>query len=686
MFNRLKKLPQWARLFTFRLSRYWGGPRVMATSMDLVEDPVVAACLSVKPAFHSRLLPMQASQILGWGRKWSGRRATEIGKKFNVPVVLLEDGLLRSYGRSDPTVSLVVDGLGMHYDATLPSEFERLVTLPLTPEDGARARQLIALWRQGCLSKYNSQRDYAPPLPERYVLVVDQTLGDASIGYGLADLSSFERMLTAALDENPDCTVLLKTHPDTSTRGRKGHFDVAKLRNTSRVKVITDACHPVRLIAEAQAVYTVTSQVGFEALLWGKPVRTFGMGFYAGWGLTDDALAPPSRRHPVPVEQLVYAALVRYPRYVDPVTMQPCEAETAIAHITLQRQMRLSLPPVITAMGFSRWKKPFLTRFLRDSRVTFRKKLKADSQTKAVAVWGGVQVPGLPDDTPLLRIEDGFLRSSGLGADLVRPLSLVIDDRGIYYDATRPSRLEIILSESQLNPAQVDRARALRRKIIDLNVTKYNLGHGSWAPPSSGQRVILVVGQVETDASIRLGSPAVVSNVGLLARVRAEHPDAYLVYKPHPDVLAGLRNKGIGEGLAQDYCNEILTTVVSSDRMFSQIDELHTMTSLMGFEALMRGVKVVCHGMPFYAGWGLTEDRLTCARRNRQLSIDELVYGALVQYPRYFDSGRNFFVGPEQAVEQLAAWSRAGPQTRRWHRKLLRAVILVWRKLTGSRR
>jgi capsular polysaccharide export protein len=40
---------------------------------------------------------------------------------------------------------------------------------------------------------------------------------------------------------------------------------------------------------------------------------------------------------------------------------------------------------------------------------------------------------------PLWRMEDGFIRSSGLGSDLLAPLSLVLDKTGIYYDASRPA-------------------------------------------------------------------------------------------------------------------------------------------------------------------------------------------------------------------------------------------------------
>jgi capsular polysaccharide export protein len=285
-----------------------------------------------------------------------------------------------------------------------------------------------------------------------------------------------------------------------------------------------------------------------------------------------------------------------------------------------------------------------------------------------------------------LRIEDGFLRSSGLGADLVRPLSLVIDDVGIYYDATRPSRLERILETQVLDDAAVRRADELRDRIIELDLTKYNMGSEAWDRPNALSLVILVVGQVETDASIRLGSPEIRSNVELLRRVREENPSAYIVYKPHPDVLAGLRRQGDGERDALSFADEVLARPVSLGQLLGQVDEVHTMTSLLGFEALIRSVKVVCHGLPFYAGWGLTEDRLACSRRTRRLTVAELIYGALIAYPRYFNYERDCFIEPEQAVEQLADIGSRGPQSRSLYRKVLRVAILTWLKLKGSTR
>jgi capsular polysaccharide export protein len=473
------------------------------------------------------------------------------------------------------------------------------------------------------------------------------------------------------------------------TNGKKGHFDLAALAANKRVRIVADPVHPSSLIKHADAVYTVTSQMGFEALIWGKRVRCFGMPFYAGYGLTDDELPPPERRKPVTLEQLVHAALVKYPRYIDPVTLKLCAPEMTFRHVGLQRRKRQEFPRYVTALGFSRWKRPFIKRFLQGSDVEFAKSLAAASPTpssSAIAVWGSAEAPPVTTGTPVLRIEDGFLRSTGLGADLVRPLSLVIDDIGIYYDATRPSRLERILETQALDDAAIRRADALRDRIIELDLTKYNLGCKGWSRPASQKQVILVVGQVERDASIRLGSPDVKYNVELLERVRQEHPSAYIVYKPHPDVVAGLRRQGTGEDLSFEIADEILTEPVSVGQLLSQVDELHTMTSLMGFEALIRGVKVVCHGLPFYAGWGLTEDRVACARRTRRLTLADLVHGALITYPRYVNYERDCFVEPEQAVEDLAAMAKDGPQGRSWQRKVLRAVILAWLKLNGSTR
>ncbi len=634
----------------------------------------------IAPAlFHA---PEGLDATLGWGRRKYAAKAIKEAAAARIPFICLEDGFLRSVGGGgqEPPLSVVVDDIGIYYDATSPSRLEALISKGISSEEQTRARALIAAWRAARVSKYNYLREFEGHLPARYVLVVDQTYGDAAIRYGLADGASFQRMLDAAVFDNPDCTVLVKIHPDVFARRKKGYFDPARLTAIPSVQVLAEGVHPVGLIEKAQALYAVTSQMGFEGLLWGKPVRTFGMPFYAGWGLTRDELPAPERRRPVPLENLVHAALVEYPRYIDPETGKRCQPERLIEWMGLQRRMRARFPRRVYAFGFSAWKRKIVKDFLQGSEVRFINRSEEVPADGVVAVWGRGGARAFSNRIKnLIRIEDGFLRSVGLGADLVRPLSWVMDACGMYYDATAPSDLENLLQDMVFAPEVIERAANLRRRIVAGGLTKYNVGAGQWRRPEvGGRRVILVPGQVETDASIRWGAPGIKTNIGLLRAVRETNAEAFLVYKSHPDVAAGLRRKGEGEEGASRWCDEIVVDV-GMHALVAAVDEVHVLTSLAGFEALLREKTVVTYGHPFYAGWGLTRDMVPLARRTRKLSLDELVAGALIEYPTYVSRTTGRFTTPERALDELLAWRQAGAAGLPWWRKGLRWV-LRWRK------
>jgi capsular polysaccharide export protein len=557
----------------------------------------------------------------------------------------------------------VLDDSGIYYDASRPCRLELLIGRDHSAAEQERAMALQQLWCEQRVSKYNAAAE-APPPSEPYVLVVDQTAGDLSIRLGQADGASFAAMLAAALSEHPQATVVVKTHPDVAAGRKRGHFSPPQLAHP-RVRLEASGGHPTALLERAEAVYVVTSQLGFEALLWGRPVRCFGLPFYAGWGLTRDQLPPPRRRRPRVLADLVHAALVEYALYIDPHRHQPCPPEALIRAIGLQRRLRAALPSPIEAFGFTPWKQRVLRRFLAGSQLRFRFPWQRPGRGAAlVAIWGRRARPGLLRAVarrrlPLLHVEDGFLRSVGLGADLIDPISWVIDRRGIYYDATAASDLEHQLATGQWSAAALERAAQLRRQLVEQAITKYNLSAPPWRRPALAQRVVLVVGQVESDASIRLGAPGLRGNLALLQAVRAAEPEAYLVYKPHPDVVAGLCRQGEGEAQAFEVCDEVVVEA-SIQQLFTQVDALHVLTSIAGFEALLRGLEVHTWGLPFYAGWGLTHDRLQSSRRGRCLPLDALVHAALIDYPRYVSRHSGWFLEPEQAIEELLAW-RAAP-------------------------
>jgi len=349
---------------------------------------------------------------------------------------------------------------------------------------------------------------------------------------------------------------------------------------------------------------------------------------------------------------------------------------------TWQQQMRRRFSAQVYARGFSAYKKPIVRRFFQGSKVIFDC-LQTQMPPKAtLIVWGRQAVSDWEvQNCRIIRLEDGFIRSVGLGADLIQPLSWALDTRGIYYDATHPSDLEHLLQNHPFEAALLHRAQALRERLVGAGLTKYNVGISTWQRPLQieSAQVILVPGQVESDASLAFGAPGIRANVDLLKAVRQAHPDAYILYKPHPDVVAGLRQRGQGEDATGQWCDEVVVDVAMG-KLLEQVDEVHTLTSLSGFEALLRGKKVVCYGLPFYAGWGLTDDVLSLDRRTRILTLDELVAGTLILYPTYISRTTGQFTTPELALEELLLWRQTSPVLPWWRqlfRKLLKIELLL---------
>jgi len=116
-------------------------------------------------------------------------------------------------------------------------------------------------------------------------------------------------------------------------------------------------------------------------------------------------------------------------------------------------------------------------------------------------------------------------------------------------------------------------------------------------------------------------------------------------------------------------------------RLLENIDAVHTMTSLAGFEGLLRAKKVVTYGQPFYAGWGLTDDRCPVPRRTRRLSLDELVAGSLFAYPLYVSQKTGRYTTPERAVEELLSPGKGGPASASGLERLLKCLgaVKLWR-------
>jgi capsular polysaccharide export protein len=260
----------------------------------------------------------------------------------------------------------------------------------------------------------------------------------------------------------------------------------------------------------------------------------------------------------------------------------------------------------------------------------------------------------------ILEVEDGFLRSRGLGADCIPPLSITVDRLGAHFDPSRPSELEVLLQDSSFDRPILERARELRRLIVEAGIGKYERGT-TVLERRNERRHILVPGQVEDDRAVIAGGCGLVSNLDLLSRVREQAPDAHILYKPHPDVLAGHRRGSLDDLECLQFADEIVGELPIAS-LIDLADEIHVNTSLAGFEALLRGKQVTTYGVPFYAGWGLTRDLGPVPdRRTARRTIDELVAATLLLYPRYFDPATGLPCPAEVVVARLSVSEERDP-------------------------
>ena len=601
-----------------------------------------------------------ADDLVGvWGNSPTAYRGETVADKMGAQIVRVEDAWLRSLhpGRSgDEPIGLVIDRKGVHYDPTKVSDLEEiLLSNPL--DDTAlldRARGMIERVKEAHLTKYSAvDPELDVPAPG-YVLVIDQTEGDASVTACGADRNRFLEMLFVAQDEHPAARIIIKTHPETDAGHREGYFRNEDLRE--RVEFFSGPVSPWKLMEGAIAIYTVSSQLGFEAIFAGHKPRVFGAPFYAGWGLTQDEFPVQRRQRKLTRAQLFAAAMILYPKWYNPLNDSLCPLETAVENLAACARAWREDRHGWVASGMRMWKRPHIqSMFGREQPVLFEDTPgPARASGRRWMVWSSKAAVG---QTEAVQVEDGFLRSRGLGAELAPPLSLIVDDQGIYYDPKTASRLESLISaRATLRPDQERRAQALIETLRTLGVNKYNLG-GSKPELPPGHKV-LVVGQVEDDASVKLGAGAVSTNAALLAAARAGCPNSCLIYKPHPDVEAGLRPGGTDSENGAD----IVAAGADTDWLLSQVDAVWTMTSLLGFEALVRGVPVTTLGAPFYAGWRLTEDKgLVPPRRRAEPSLEGLVHASLIDYPRYLDPETGLPCPVEHAVDVLSRQT-AGPR------------------------
>ena len=495
---------------------------------------------------------------------------------------------------------------------------DRFAYLAATPSDGHGGDDLVALIRK--LRVGGSYWAAQPELPSRYIL------------------ARSHGALRHCLELSKGAPVVLWSEGSTSPT------------NSECETVFTGDCDPWHMLGGAVALVTEpTDEVRAVGAILGVPT-------YLG-----DEATGRVEQQAADAQSILAEFVAANVAYLSPFDGHAMSVRETLELCGFWRRMIDSNRGIACGIGFAFWKQDNVAPLLWNGSKPFAFQHKPSEKTThgAVALWRSKTPPEAiatleSRGVPLVEVEDGFLRSKGLGADCVPPLSITVDGLGAHFDPAQASELEVLIETSTFDSELLARARQIRSLIVKAGLGKYERGGTTLLRPAGSRKHILVPGQVEDDRSVQTGGSGL-ANLELLRRVRERSPAAYIIFKPHPDVLAGHRRGAVAEQACLGYVDQIVTEP-SISSLIAMVDEVHVNTSLTGFEALMREKSVTTYGVPFYAGWGLTHDLgAVPSRRSARPSIDELVAAALLLYPRYLDPVTGLPCPAEVAVARLAA-------------------------------
>ena len=324
--------------------------------------------------------------------------------------------------------------------------------------------------------------------------------------------------------------------------------------------------------------------------------------------------------------------------------------------------------PIAIAVGFNDWKFGFTADYLPEYRVAFvpRKlanlnlaKILFGLQTKpALAViWGYTETKWLNRylkyiNLDIWRVEDGFIRSADLGANGATPYSLVFDKTGLYYNTDGSSELDNLLDNYNIPEQLLREGSKLFELFQQSNTSKYNPYFTKKDRTIKTTRSILVIGQVDSDASLRFGNTANWNAEDIVRLAKKENPSAQITYRPHPEIFKGYQDSKFKFDKVKFFAN-VQSPEVDIIDAISRADHIYTICSLAGLEAVLRGKKVTVLGRSFYGGWGLTDDRVEYSQRNRKLSKLELFIIIYIIYPKYLCDLENPVLGLTSTIYRI---------------------------------
>lgn len=270
-------------------------------------------------------------------------------------------------------------------------------------------------------------------------------------------------------------------------------------------------------------------------------------------------------------------------------------------------------------------------------------------------------------NTPIALCEDSFLRAATVYGDTTVPsvyrqsVSLTCDSHGFYFDASRPSDIERLISSIELSDQDRQVARDIMGGIVSRKISKYNN-----QPILSNPRIgsvhkdkILIIDQDNGDLSTFLGSASEHHFNEMLQAAVDENPGCDIIVKTHPDSLVANGKKGYYSKVKENDRVYKITYPINPYSIIEAVKKVYVATSTFGFEALMAGKDVSVFGIPWYSGWGITDDRQTCTRRNQKRSLEDLFHAFYIQYTHYANPFTNTPCSIQEAIDAICKMRNA---------------------------
>lgn len=610
---------------------------------------------------------------MGWGYKKYAENARKSALKQNKPYYTIEDGFLRSLYTSKfskTPLSVVVDKKSIYFDSQTISDLETiLVHDDVNDTQIQESHDAMDFFRTHHLSKYCVTVPYDTDIcPEDFnensVLLIDQTLNDASLLYGGIKEKDLPDIIKNSKQKFAGKTIFLKTHPEVISGHKQSCFGT--LCHDTDIKLIPHTVSLPTLLRQKPHVVVLTSLAGFEGLIYGCSVTCYGISWYSGYRLTDD-MHPDAdmiykRRKKRTLAEIFYLAYIKYPVYINPVTLKRGTFwDTALYLSRCMRHVQ-TVSGHLYIFGFRPWKRRDMIPFFKTpfNKITYVKNIDhaikqgiLTNKYAKILVWSYKNTKDIEyiqakkTNIPILRCEDGFIRSYGLGSDFIPPFSIAIDTQDLYFyhDKKNPSDIQTFLNIPTMN-YQMERIENLYKKITEHHINKYNIDKICDLKIQTDKQIILLIGQVDDDASLRYGGliSGISGNSDMIEYARLHYPNAFIIYKPHPDVLRGNR---IGQIKNKDKIDRIETNA----SVLSCIDAAHhiiSMTSLSGFEGILRGKQVTLLGKPFYHAFA----QLYPLPPQKMM---DMVRGVFVDYPIYINTDNVDlpYGTPERVIEKI---------------------------------